>query len=69
MTPGIEDYFGFGQSKVPTHRGDVTTCPCTWCKRVRGIGAGLVAQSEAVRFVLYLRFLKWLVKEGRINER
>jgi len=65
---GIEDYFGFGKSKMSAHR-DVTTCPCTRCRKIRGIGSGLLAQSEAVRFVLNLRFLKWLVEKGLISER
>ncbi len=61
----IEDYFGFGKSKLPAHRGDVTTCPCMRCKKTRGIRDGLMAQSEAVRFVLWLKWLKWLVNRER----
>ena len=67
MMTDISDYFGFGRSKVPAHR-DVTTCPCTRCRKIRGIGDGLLSQSEAVRFVLNLRFLKWLVEKGVVNE-
>ena len=65
--PGIEDYFGFGGGKLPACR-DVTTCPCTRHRRIRGIGDSLLAQSEAVRFVLRLRFVKWLVEKGTISE-
>ncbi|KKL89789.1 hypothetical protein LCGC14_1911120 [marine sediment metagenome] len=50
---------------MPAHRGDVTTCPCRRCKQTRGIGDGLLAQSEAVKFILYLKFLKWVVKRDR----
>jgi len=64
---GFEDYFGFGKSKLPACR-DVTSCPCTRHRRIRGIGSGLLAQSEAVRFVLRLKFVKWLVEKGTINE-
>ena len=67
MMTDIADYFGFGRSKMPAHR-DVTTCPCTRCKKTRGIGSGLLAQSEAVRFVLYLGFLKWLVEKGKLTD-
>jgi hypothetical protein len=63
--PDIADYFGFGQSKLPTHRGDVTSCPCRRCDKTRGIGSGLVAQSEAVRFVAYLKWMMWKVKRER----
>ena len=66
--PDIWDYFGYGMSKIPTHRSDVTTCPCTRCRKTRGIGDAILAQSEAVRFVLNLRFLKWLAEKGKINE-
>ena len=69
MTPDIWDYFGFGMSKLPTHRGDVTTCPCMRCRKTRVIGDAILAQSEAVRFILNLRFLKWLVEKGKVNER
>ena len=61
----ITDYFGYGPSKMPAHRGDVTTCPCKGCKKIRGVQSGLQAQSEAVRFILYLKFLKWVVKRDR----
>ena len=64
---GFEDYFGFGKSKLPACR-NVTTCPCTRHRRIRGIGDGLLAQSEAVRFVLRLKFVKWVVKEGKITD-
>jgi hypothetical protein len=68
MMPDIADYFGYGKSKMPAHRSDVTICPCMRCRCIRGIGDGLLAQSEAVRFVLRLKFVKWLAKEGIINE-
>ena len=67
MMTDISDYFGFGKSKLPACR-NVTTCPCTRHRRIRGIGDGLLAQSEAVRFVLGLKFVKWLVEKGTINE-
>ena len=63
----ILDYFGYGPSKMPAHRSDVTTCPCKRCKQTRGIGDGLLAQSEAVRFILYLKWWKWLVKREEAN--
>ena len=63
--PDIADYFGFGQNKLPAHRSDVTTCPCARCKKTRGIGDGLKAQSEAVRWVLYLKWLFWKAKRER----
>ena len=61
----ISDYFGYGQNKRPVHRTDVTTCPCKGCQKTRGVQSGLQAQSEAVRFILYLKFLKWVVKRDR----
>ena len=60
--PDIADYFGFGRSKMPAHRSDVTTCPCKGCMKTRGIGSMLQAQSEAVRFILNLKFMKWRVE-------
>jgi hypothetical protein len=67
MMTDISDYFGFGWSKLPAHR-DVTTCPCKGCQRTRGVMSGLQAQSEAVRFILYLKWLRWLHTKDR-NER
>ncbi len=67
MMPDIADYFGYGKSKMPACR-DVTACPCTRHRRIRGIGSGLLAQSEAVRFVLRLKFVKWLVETGRLSD-
>jgi hypothetical protein len=64
---GIEDYFGYGPSKLPACR-DVTTCPCTRHRRIRGVMSGLQAQSEAVRFILYLQWFRWLHTKDR-NER
>ena len=61
MAPDISDYFGYGSNKLPAHR-DVTTCPCKGCNKTRGVQSGLQAQSEAVRFILYLKWWKWLVK-------
>ncbi|KKL48846.1 hypothetical protein LCGC14_2321400 [marine sediment metagenome] len=61
MMTDISDYFGYGPNKLPAHR-DVTTCPCKGCQKTRGVQSGLQAQSEAVKFILYLKFLKWLVK-------
>ena len=63
--PDIADYFGFGRSKLPSHRGDVTSCPCMRCAKTRGIGTSLVAQSAAVKFVLYLKWMLWRVKRER----
>ena len=63
----IYDYFGdyFKQFRGQSHRGDITTCPCTDCKRIRGIGDGLKAQTEAARFVLFLRWLRWRFRKER----
>ena len=63
--PDSSDYFGYGPSKRPSHRTDVTTCPCKGCNKTRGVQSGLQAQAEAVRFILYLKFMKWLVKRDR----
>ena len=63
--PDIADYFGYGKSKLPAHRIDVTICPCMRCRAIRGIGSGLVAQSEAVRFILWLKWLKWRTEKRR----
>ena len=61
----IADYFGFGKSKPPAHRGDVTTCPCTNCKRTRGTGAGLKTMFGEIRGVMYLKWMLWKVKRAR----
>ena len=66
--PNFWDYFGYGGNKIPVHR-TATTCPCARCRKSRIIGGALRAQSEAVGFVLHLRFLKWLVEKGKLNER
>lgn len=63
--PNFLDYFGFGPSKIPAHRGDVTTCPCKRCMKIRGVRDGLRAQTEAVRFVLHLRWWRWIVTQRR----
>ena len=56
-----------GRSR-PIHSSNVTTCLCPNCKKTRGTGDGLLAQSEAVRFILNLKFLKWLIAEGRLTD-
>ena len=50
----------FGSS--PAHRSDVTVCPCQKCGRGRAIGTMLQNQSEAVRFILYLKWLRWVAR-------
>ncbi len=65
MPPDIADYFGFGKSKLPAHRSDVTNCPCMRCRCTRGIGDGLLAQSEAVKSIIFLRWLRWVVNRDR----
>ena len=61
----LDAYHG---SSRPVHSSGATTCLCPDCKRKRGIADGLRAQSEAVRFILHLKFLKWLVEEGRLTD-
>ena len=65
MAPDIADYFGHGRSKLPAHRGDVTSCPCRRCVLSRGMGSGLQAQSAAVKFILYLKWMLWRIKRER----
>ena len=50
------------------HRSDVTACPCRQCGRYRAIGIMLQNQSEAVRFILYLKWLRW-VAQNRDRDR
>ncbi len=51
--------FGFGPLPPQEHRKGVTACPCQGCVRNRAIATMLQNQSESVRFILYLKWLKW----------
>ena len=63
MTPELGDPFGFGPEPFPAHRKGVTACPCPDCVRGRGIGLVFQAQAEAVRSILYLKWLRWFLRE------
>ncbi|KKL62814.1 hypothetical protein LCGC14_2181420 [marine sediment metagenome] len=57
------------RSALPEHRKRVTACPCWDCVRDRGIGIILRGQSEAVRFILYLKWLKWTLRNNASGSR
>ncbi len=59
---------GYGSKyKPPVHRTDVTTCPCRGCKQTRGAGSGLKAMFEAIRQVMFLKWMLWKVKRSRAH--
>ncbi len=58
-----DDSFGFVPDGPPLHREGVNVCPCLECVRSQAIGSCYQAQTEAVRFVLYLMWLRWVVAE------
>ena len=61
-----EDFMDAYRPKLSaTHNSKVTTCLCLPCKRLRGTGFALQAQSEAVRWILYLKWLRWVMKKDR----
>ena len=65
VTPDVANPSGFGlppRPLFPAHRDRVTACPCRDCVWDRGVGTMLRGQSEAVRFILYLKWLKWLLR-------
>ena len=66
-TPNFWDYFGYGENKIPVHR-TATACPCARCRKNLMIGGALKAQSEAVGFVVRLKFIKYLAEKGEVNE-
>ena len=68
MMPDLMDHFGFGASKIPIHRGDVTTCPCIRCIKIRVVGRAMQALSEAFRLIAYLKWMHWRFTKER-NER
>ena len=57
-TPGRFDFL-----RPPPHQENVDACPCPQCGRARMVGDALRNQSEAVRFVLYLKWLRWVTRE------
>lgn len=57
--------FGFGPVGPIPHRSSVTVCHCRGCVRRRATGEMFQAQTEAVRFVLYLKWLRWVVERDR----
>ena len=65
LSPDIADYFGFGRSKMPAHRSDVTTCPCMNCRKTRGVGSMLKEQSKLVRLILWLKYMRWKFTKER----
>lgn len=62
MPPDAAGPSGFGPTTTPAHRDRVTACPCQDCVRDRGVGTMLRNQSETVRFILYLKWLKWVLR-------
>ncbi len=60
-----EDYYSGSDLLSPTHQTNVSACPCFVCVRKRVAGFAIRAQTEAVRFILHLRWLRWVTKRDR----